>query len=185
MHELKPGDEVITTVLEHHSSILPWENVCNATGATLKFIPLTKEGKITVENFKSVLTDKTKVVAISYVSNVMGYISPIKEICEAAHEKGAVVTVDAVQAAPHMKLDVSDLGADFVSITGHKIYGPTGIGVLYGKYELLSKMKPVQFGGEMIDIVDIENGSSFKSAPYKFEAGTPPIAAAIGLRSCN
>ena len=180
LHNLKPGDEILTSELEHHSSFLPWQNVAKVTGATLKFIPLTEEGRLTVENFKSVLTANTKVVALNHVSNVMGYISPIKEICELAHSENAVVVVDAAQSAPHLEIDVQALNCDFLALTGHKIYGPTGIGVLYGKFDLLNAMEPVEFGGEMIDIVDF-NGSTFKDAPFRFEAGTPPIASAIGL----
>lgn len=180
LHYLKSGDEIITTELEHHSSFLPWQNVAKITGATLKFIPLTEDGRVTVDNFKSVLTDKTKVVAVNYISNVMGYVTPIKEMTVLAHEVGAIVTVDAAQAGPHIKIDVKDLDVDFLSITGHKIYGPTGIGVLYGKYDLLTKMEPAQFGGEMIDVVDLA-GSTFKDTPYRFETGTPPISGAVGL----
>ena len=182
LHNLKPGDEIITTELEHHSSILPWQNVAKISGATLKFIPLTDEGRITIENFASVLTANTKVVALTHISNVMGYLSPIKEICRLAHAKNAVVVVDAAQSAPHMPIDVQALDCDFLAITGHKIYGPTGIGVLYGKYDLLNNMEPVEFGGEMIDEIRFdEHGSTFKDTPFRFEAGTPPIAGAIGL----
>jgi len=182
LHNLKPGDEIITTELEHHSSFLPWQNVAKVTGATLKFIPLTEQGRITTENFSKVLTPQTKVVALTHVSNVMGYITPIKEICDLAHQHGAVVIVDAAQSAPHMKIDVQDLNCDFLAITGHKIYGPTGIGVLYGKFEILNNMEPVEFGGEMVDEVKLgQTGSTFKDIPFRFEAGTPPIAGAIGL----
>ena len=180
LHNLKPGDEILTSELEHHSSFLPWQNVAKVTGAVLKFIPLSDDGRITVENFKSVLSDKTKVVAINYVSNVMGYISPIKEVCALAHAQGAVVSIDAAQAAPHLKINVQDLDCDFLSLTAHKMLGPTGTGVLYGKFALLNAMEPVIFGGEMIDIVEFES-STFKDAPYRFEAGTPVIAGAIGL----
>ena len=182
LHNLKPGDEILTTELEHHSSFLPWQNVGKVTGATVKFMPLTEEGRVTTENFQSALTEKTKVVVLAHISNVMGHISPIKEICELAHEKGAIVIVDAAQSAPHIKIDVQDLGCDFLAITGHKVYGPTGIGVLYGKFDILNSMEPVEFGGEMIDEVKLgPEGSTFKDAPFRFEAGTPPIAGAIGL----
>ena len=180
LHNLKPGDEILTTELEHHSSFLPWQNVAKVTGAKLKFIPLTEEGRITTDNFKATLTANTKVVALTHVSNVMGYTSPIKEVCELAHQQNAVVVVDAAQSAPHIKIDVQELGCDFLALTGHKLYGPTGIGVLYGKFELLNSMEPVEFGGEMIDIVEKED-STFKDAPFRFEAGTPPIAGGIGL----
>jgi len=182
LHNLKPGDEILTTALEHHSSFLPWQNVGKVTGATVKFIPLNDDGMVTLEGVASVLTEKTKVIAINHVSNVMGYITPIKDICALAHEKNAIVVVDAAQSAPHMQIDVQDLDCDFLALTGHKIYGPTGIGVLYGKFEMLNGMEPVEFGGEMIDEVRLdESGSTFKDAPFKFEAGTPPIAGAIGL----
>ena len=180
LHNLKPGDEILTTELEHHSSFLPWQNVAKITGATLKFIPLDADGRLRISNFKAVLTPQTKVVAINHVSNVMGYIAPIKEICEIAHQQDAIVIVDAAQAAPHLQIDVQDLDCDFLALTGHKIYGPTGIGVLYGKFDHLNAMAPVQFGGEMIDIVEAKS-STFKDAPFRFEAGTPPIASAIGL----
>ena len=180
MEFLKPGDEVITSELEHHSSHMPWMNVCRKTGAVLKYVPLDKEGRITVEAFKSVLTDRTKVVALTYVSNVMGYITPIKEIIKLAHACGAIVSVDGAQAVPHMKVDVKALDCDFLSFSGHKLCGPTGIGCLYGKEELLKKMPPIEFGGDMADTVT-KDDMTFKNAPYKFETGTPIIAGAIGL----
>ena len=180
MEFLKPGDEVITSELEHHSSHMPWMNVCRKTGAILKYVPLDKEGRITVEAFKSVLTDKTKVVALTYVSNVMGYITPIKEIIKLAHAAGAIVSVDGAQAVPHMRVDVKDLDCDFLSFSGHKLCGPTGIGCLYGKHKLLEKMPPIEFGGDMADTVT-KDSMTFKSAPYKFETGTPMIEGAIGL----
>lgn len=181
LNNLTSEDEILVSELEHHSQVLPWQNVSNITKAKLVYIPLNEEGRITIENFKSVLSDKTKVVAINYVSNVMGYISPIKEIIELAHEKGAVVTVDAAQAAPHMTIDVKDLDADFLSFSGHKMLGPTGIGVLYGKFDLLQAMPPIEFGGDMNDNVN-KFDASWKDSPYKFETGTPPIAEAIGLK---
>ncbi|MCR5787056.1 MAG: SufS family cysteine desulfurase [Acholeplasmatales bacterium] len=177
---INEGDEIITSELEHHSNFMPWLNVANVKKATVKFVPLTKEGRITVENFKSVLTDKTKLVALTYVSNVMGYITPIKEIIKICHERGIIVSVDAAQAAPHMKIDVKELDCDFLSFSGHKMCGPTGIGVLYGKKSLLDKMPPVEFGGDMADTV-LKDSMTFKEAPMKFETGTPIIAGAIGL----
>jgi len=184
LHNLKPGDEILTTELEHHSSFLPWQNVAKVTGATLKLIPLNEEGRLTAENVKSVLTENTKVIAFNYVSNVMGYVAPVKEICQLAKEKGAVTIVDAAQAAPHLPMDVQDLGCDFLAITAHKLYGPTGTGALYGRFDLLNNMEPMTFGGEMIDLVEIE-ASTFKEAPMRFEAGTPPIAGAIGLAAAT
>ena len=180
MENVNSGDEVLVTELEHHSNLIPWMNVCKKKGATLKYIPLTKDGRITVEAFKSVITDKTKVVAINHVSNVMGYIAPIKEIVEIAHEYGAVVSVDGAQAIPHMKVDVKDLDCDFYSFSGHKMCGPTGVGVLYGKKHLLDKMEPIEFGGDMADEV-FKHYATYKDAPYKFETGTPIIAEAIAL----
>ncbi len=177
---LKPGDEIITSELEHHSSHMPWNHVAKLTGAKVVYLPLNTEGRITGEAFKQVLTSKTKVVALTYVSNVMGYITPMKEIISLAHEVGAIVSVDAAQAVPHMKVDVKALDCDFLSFSGHKLCGPTGIGVLYGKKELLEKMPPIEFGGDMADTV-LKDSMTFKDAPYKFEAGTPIIAGAIGL----
>ena len=180
MDNIGPGDEVITTELEHHSSHMPWFNVCKMKGAKIKYIPLDKEGRITVENFKKVLSNKTKVIAITYVSNVMGYITPIKEIIKLAHDAGAIVSLDGAQAVPHMRVDVKDLDCDFLSFSGHKMCGPTGIGVLYGKYELLEKMNPIEFGGDMADTVRCDS-QTYKLPPYRFETGTPNVAGAIGL----
>ena len=180
LNNIKEGDEVITTELEHHSSNMPWFNVCKVKNATLKYVPLDSEGRITVENFKKVLTKKTKVVAITYVSNVMGYVTPIREIIKLAHEVGAVVSLDGAQAVPHMNVDVKELDCDFLSFSGHKLCGPTGIGVLYGKLDLLEKMPPIEFGGDMADTVLLDS-QTYKAAPYKFETGTPIIAGAIGL----
>ncbi|MCF7925506.1 MAG: aminotransferase class V-fold PLP-dependent enzyme, partial [Candidatus Izimaplasma sp.] len=150
-HLLSPGDEIIVSELEHHSSVLPWQQVAKNVGAKLVYVPLTKEGRITVENFKKVLTDKTKIVALTYISNVLGYVTPLEEIINLAHQKDAIVSVDAAQAAPHILVDVKALDCDFLSFSGHKMLGPTGIGVLYGKRQLLETMPPLEYGGDMID----------------------------------
>lgn len=181
MANINEGDEIITSELEHHSNVLPWQNVAKVKKGVLKYIPLDSEGKITVDGFKKVLTNKTKVVALTYVSNVMGYITPIEEIIELAHSVGAVVIVDGAQAVPHMKVDVKALDCDFLAFSGHKMLGPTGVGVLYGKYKHLQKMEPIEFGGDMNDNVDLFE-SHFKDAPFKFETGTPPIAEVIAFK---
>ncbi len=177
---INEGDEIIVSELEHHSSVLPWQNVAKIKGARLVYLPLDKEGRITVEAFKSVITEKTKVAALTYVSNVMGYITPIKEIIKIAHQHSIVVSVDAAQAIPHKEIDVKDLDCDFLSFSGHKMLGPTGIGVLFGKKDLLNQMDPIEFGGDMNDNVELYE-ASFKDAPYRFETGTMPIAEVIGL----
>lgn len=181
LDNIQEGDEIITSELEHHSNIIPWQNVAKRKKAVLKFIELDSTGRITVESFKRVLTNKTKVVAITYVSNVMGYITPIKEIIDLAHSVGAIVVVDAAQAVPHMKIDVKALDVDFLAFSAHKMLGPTGFGIMYGKYDLLQKMEPIEFGGDMNDNVDLYE-SHYKDAPYKFETGTPPIAEAIAFK---
>ncbi|QSS99444.1 cysteine desulfurase [Pontibacillus sp. ALD_SL1] len=179
-NNLQEGDEIVITPMEHHSNIIPWQQTAKATGATLKYIPLQEDGTISLEDAKETITDKTKIVAMMHVSNVLGSINPIKEIAEIAHENGAVMLVDGAQSAPHMRIDVQDLNCDFFAFSGHKMGGPTGIGVLYGKKSLLKDMEPVEFGGEMIDFVGLYD-STWKELPWKFEGGTPIIAGAIGI----
>ncbi len=181
MTHIKEGDEIIVSELEHHSSVLPWQNVARKKNAKLVYVPLDKDGRITVENFKKVLSERTKVVALTHVSNVMGYITPIQDIISIAHKHAIIVIVDGAQSAPHVPLDVKKLDADFLAFSGHKMLGPTGIGVLYGKRQLLEAMEPLEYGGDMIDEVHKDN-STYKASPYKFETGTPPIAQAIGMR---
>ena len=177
---LKPGDEIVISIMEHHSNLIPWQQAAKATGATLKYFPLQSDGTLSLEDIKQTITEKTKIVAITHVSNVLGTVNPIKDIVRIAHEKGAIVVVDGAQAAPHFAVDVQDLDCDFYAFSGHKMLGPTGIGVLYGKKALFEKMEPVEFGGEMIDFVELYD-STWKELPWKFEAGTPIIAGAIGL----
>ncbi|BAU26782.1 cysteine desulfurase/selenocysteine lyase [Aneurinibacillus soli] len=177
---IKEGDEIVITQVEHHSNFIPWQQIAKQTGATLKFIPLAEDGTITVEAAEQTITANTKLVALGYVSNVLGSINPVKEVAAIAHRHGAVIFVDAAQAAPHIKVDVQDIDCDFLAFSGHKMAGPTGIGVLYGKRKWLEKMEPVEFGGEMIDFVDLYD-STWKELPWKFEGGTPIIAGAIGL----
>ncbi|MDO6846627.1 cysteine desulfurase [Priestia megaterium] len=177
---LKPGDEIVITYMEHHSNIIPWQQVAKETGATLKYISLTEDHALSLEEVKGTITSNTKIVSIMQVSNVLGTINPVKEIAEIAHANGAVMVVDGAQSTPHMKVDVQDLDCDFFAFSGHKMGGPTGIGALYGKKELLEKMEPIEFGGEMIDFVNLYE-STWKELPWKFEGGTPIIAGAIGL----
>ncbi|MBP2002588.1 cysteine desulfurase/selenocysteine lyase [Paenibacillus shirakamiensis] len=177
---LGEGDEIVITQMEHHSNFIPWQQLALRTGATLKFIPLQADGNVTVEEAENTITSRTKIVAIAYVSNVMGVVNPIKQIADIAHRHGAVLVVDGAQSTPHMKVDVQDLDCDFYAFSGHKMCGPTGIGVLYGKKALLEVMAPIEFGGEMIDDVGLYD-STWKELPYKFEGGTPIIAGAVGL----
>lgn len=174
------GDEIVISYMEHHSNIIPWQQVAKATGATLKYVPLQEDGTISLDDVRNTVTNNTKIVSIMQVSNVLGVINPVKEIAQIAHENGAIMVVDGAQSAPHMKIDVQDLDCDFFALSGHKMCGPTGIGVLYGKKHLLENMEPIEFGGEMIDFVDLYD-STWKELPWKFEAGTPIIAGAIGL----
>lgn len=176
---LEEGDEVLISIMEHHSNILPWQEACRKTGAKLVYAYL-KDGGLDLEDFREKLTDRTKFVSITHASNVLGVINPIQELAQLAHEKGAIMVVDGAQSIPHMKIDVQKLDADFFVFSGHKMAGPTGIGVLYGKEHYLNKMSPVEFGGEMIDFV-YEQSATWKELPWKFEAGTPNMAGAIGL----
>jgi cysteine desulfurase / selenocysteine lyase len=177
---LNAGDEIVITYMEHHSNIIPWQQVAKRTGAVLKYIPLQEDGTISLEAVKATVTPNTRIVSVMQVSNVLGVINPVKEIAKIAHENGAIMVVDGAQSAPHMKIDVQDLDCDFLAFSGHKMCAPTGIGVLYGKKHLLEKMEPIEFGGEMIDFVHLQE-STWKELPWKFEAGTPIIAGAIGL----
>ncbi|KKK11346.1 MULTISPECIES: cysteine desulfurase [Bacillus] len=177
---LKEGDEIVITHMEHHANIIPWQQAAKATGATLKYIPLQEDGTLSLEDVKQTITHQTKIVAVTHVSNVLGTINPIKDIAKIAHDHGAIIVVDGAQSTPHMQIDVQNLDCDFFAFSGHKMCGPTGIGVLYGKKDLLNNMEPAEFGGEMIDFVDLYD-STWKELPWKFEAGTPIIAGAIGL----
>jgi len=177
---VKEGDEIVITYMEHHSNIIPWQQVARRTGAQLKYIPLQADGTISLDDVRATITPNTKVVSVMQVSNVLGVINPVKEIAQIAHENDAVMVVDGAQSAPHMKIDVQDLDCDFFAFSGHKMCGPTGIGVLYGKKQLLENMEPIEFGGEMIDFVHLYE-STWKELPWKFEGGTPIIAGAVGL----
>ncbi len=177
---LSEGDEIVLTPMEHHSNLIPWQQVAKATGAVLKYVKLQEDGSVILSEVENVVSDRTKIVSMAYVSNVMGVVNPVKEIAALAHRHGAVMVVDGAQSTPHMKVDVQDLDCDFYAFSGHKMCGPTGIGVLYGKKELLESMEPVEFGGEMIDDVGLYD-STWKELPWKFEGGTPIIAGAVGL----
>src|SRR5699024_4430784 len=177
---LAQGDEIVLTPMEHHSNIIPWQQVAKATGAKLKYIPMQSDGTITLADVQKTVTAATTVVAISHVSTVLGTIKPVKDSANIAHDNGAILRVDGAQGAPHIPVDVKDMDCDFYTFSGHKMCGPTGIGVLYGKRELLETMEPVEFGGEMIDFVDLYD-ATWKELPWKFEGGTPVIAGAIGL----
>lgn len=179
---VEAGDEIVVTQMEHHANIVPWQQLAKRKNATLKFIPMTDSGELTLEAVKETITDKTKIVAVAHVSNVLGTINDVKSIAQIAHEHGAIISVDGAQSVPHMKVDVQDLDVDFYSFSGHKMLGPTGIGVLYGKRELFNQMEPIEFGGDMIDFVDLYE-STWTDLPTKFEAGTPLIAQAIGLKA--
>ncbi len=177
---LGQGDEVLVSEMEHHSNIVPWQQICATSGARLRVIPINDRGELILEEYARLLGDRTKVVAVTHVSNALGSVNPVAEICAMAHEHGAVVMVDGAQAVPHLRVDVQELGCDFYAFSAHKMYGPTGIGVLYGRAELLEAMPPWQGGGDMILSVTFEK-TRYNDLPYKFEAGTPHIAGAIGL----
>jgi cysteine desulfurase/selenocysteine lyase len=178
--KLKEGDEILLTEMEHHSNIVPWQLIAERTGAKIKVVPITDDGFLDMDAFDRLLTERVKLVAVTHVSNVLGTINPVREICQKAHEVGAVVLVDGAQAAPHLPVDVQAIGCDFYALSGHKMCGPTGSGALYGRKELLEAMPPFLGGGEMIRTVTFER-TTFNDVPYKFEAGTPPIAQAIAL----
>lgn len=179
---VEAGDEIVVTQMEHHANIVPWQQLAKRKNATLKFIPMTDSGELTLDAVKATITDKTKIVAVAHVSNVLGTVNDVKSIAKIAHEHGAIISVDGAQSVPHMKVDVQDLDVDFYSFSGHKMLGPTGIGVLYGRRELLNQMEPIEFGGDMIDFVGLHE-STWTDLPTKFEAGTPLIAQAIGLKA--
>lgn len=176
------GDEVVVSILEHHSNLLPWQMVCRQTGATLKFIDCEMDGRLDLNRVSEIITDKTKIVAVTHVSNVIGRVNPIREIADMAHRVGAVIVVDGAQSTPHIPVDVQALDADFLAFSGHKVFGPMGIGALYGKRRLLEKMPPFLSGGEMIESVT-RTGATYAELPYKFEAGTGNAAGAVGLHA--
>jgi cysteine desulfurase/selenocysteine lyase len=186
MQNLSRGDEVLVTLMEHHSNIVPWELIAKTKGATIKYAKVHNDGTLDYEDYESKITKNTKICCLSHVSNVTGVINDVKRIGKAAHDQGALMLVDGAQSVPHMKIDVQDLNMDFLAFSGHKMLGPTGIGALYGKEDILQKMPPFQGGGEMIREVSVTGGNcsiSWNELPYKFEAGTPDICGSVGLRA--
>jgi cysteine desulfurase / selenocysteine lyase len=177
---LKAGDEIVISAMEHHSNIVPWQILCGQIGARLRIIPINHDGEFVLDEYRRLLNENTKLVSLTHVSNALGSIVPVKEAVRLAHERGVPVLLDGAQAVPHFKVDVQDLGCDFYAFSGHKVFGPTGVGVLYGKSELLDAMPPYQGGGDMISLVTFEK-THYNVLPYKFEAGTPNIAGGIGL----
>ena len=177
---LKPGDEVLISVMEHHSNLVPWQLLCKEKNARLQVVPINPQGELELESFKKLLNSKTRLVALGHVSNALGTINPIKTLIDLAHQQGAVVLIDGAQAVPHLPVNVQELDCDFYAFSGHKLYGPTGIGVLYGKWNLLESMPPYQSGGEMIQSVTLQE-TTFHQPPQRFEAGTCHIAGAIGM----
>ncbi len=177
---VKPGDEIVITAMEHHSNIVPWQLLGEQTGARLRVVPINDEGELLIDELEPMLTGKTRLIAVAHVSNALGTVNPVKRIAKIAHRRGIPVLVDGAQAVPHMKVDVQDLDCDFYAFSGHKMYAPTGIGILYGKSRWLEKMPPYQGGGSMISLVTFEK-THYNVPPYRFEAGTPDIAGGIGL----
>lgn len=177
---LKKGDEIVVSELAHHSSLLPWQHIAHETGSKLRYVPLDSEGRLIAGNIKKTLSEKTKVVVITHVSNVMGYLAPVKEITELARGVGAKVVLDAAQAVSHVPIDVKRLDVDFMAFSAHKMLGPTGLGLLYGKHDLLESMEPLEYGGDMVDFVEKDH-AVWKDVPQRFEAGTMPIASVFGL----
>ncbi|HLV82177.1 MAG TPA: cysteine desulfurase [Devosia sp.] len=177
---ISEGDEIVLSIMEHHSNIVPWHFHRERKGAVIKWVDVRDDGSFDIDAFEATLTDRTRMVALTHMSNVLGTVTPIKQVIEIAHARGIPVLIDGSQGAVHTKVDVQDLDADFYVMTGHKLYGPTGIGVLYGKYDLLAEMQPFQGGGEMIDTVTLDS-VTYNEPPHRFEAGTPPIVQAIGL----
>jgi cysteine desulfurase/selenocysteine lyase len=177
---LRAGDEIIVSAMEHHSNIVPWQMLCEQVGAHLRVIPINHDGEIVMDEYRCLLNDRTKFVSVTHVSNALGTIAPVKEMVALAHQRSIPVLLDGAQAVPHLKVDVQELGCDFYAFSGHKVFGPTGVGVLFGRQELLEKMPPYQGGGDMISLVTFEK-THYNVLPYKFEAGTPHIAGGIGL----
>lgn len=179
---VKQGDEILISYMEHHSNIVPWQQLAQRVGAHLKYVELNDDGTLNMADLERKITDKTKIVSITHASNVLGVVNPIKTIAKIAHKHDAIMIADGAQSVPHMRVDVQDMDVDFFAFSGHKMLGPTGIGVLYGKHDILANMKPAQFGGEMIELVDLQE-ATFQPSPWRFEAGTPNIAGAIALGS--
>ncbi|MEN2997562.1 MAG: cysteine desulfurase [Brevinematia bacterium] len=180
LNKLREGDEIVLAISEHHSNLVPWQFVCRKTGARLRFIDVDEDYRLKLDEFKQILSERTKIVSIGHVSNITGVINPIREVVSLAKEVGALTIIDGAQGLPHLKVDVQDVGCDFYIATGHKMCGPTGIGFVYGKEEILSEMEPFLYGGDMIDTVTLET-STWNELPWKFESGTANIAGGIGL----